>query len=305
MTAFLLRRFVGALWVVAGVAVTVFVILHLTGDPAAVMMPLESTQAEIAAFRHAQGFDRPLYVQFAAFAWNALHGDFGDSLRHGEPALSLTLERVPASLELAFTALSLAVIVAIPAGVVAAVRRNSLADVAARLFSLVGQSTPVYWLAIMLILVFGVQLGWFPVSGIGGLSHLVLPAITLALFSMAKIMRLTRASMLDVLGSDFLRTARAKGVGPLHLIVYHALRNAWLPIITVIGIELGTLLSQAIITETIFAWPGVGRLAVQAIYDRDYPIVEAVVLLSALSFVVINLFVDLAYAALDPRIRYE
>ncbi|HMD01527.1 MAG TPA: ABC transporter permease [Candidatus Baltobacteraceae bacterium] len=305
MTAFLLRRFVGALWVVAGVAVTVFVILHLTGDPAAVMMPLESTQAEIAAFRHAQGFDRPLYVQFAAFAWNALHGDFGDSLRHGEPALSLTLERVPASLELAFTALSLAVIVAIPAGVVAAVRRNSLADVAARLFSLVGQSTPVYWLAIMLILVFGVQLGWFPVSGIGGLSHLVLPAITLALFSMAKIMRLTRASMLDVLGSDFLRTARAKGVGPLHLIVYHALRNAWLPIITVIGIELGTLLSQAIITETIFAWPGVGRLAVQAIYDRDYPIVEAVVLLSALSFVVINLIVDLAYAALDPRIRYE
>jgi peptide/nickel transport system permease protein len=300
-----LRRALGALWVIAGVAVMVFVILHLSGDPATLMMPLESTPAEIARFRHAEGFDRPLWVQFAAFAWNALHGDFGDSLRHGEPALGLTLERVPASAELAFSALVLAVIVAIPAGVVAAVRRNSALDLFARLFALVGQSTPVYWLGIMLILIFGVQLGWFPVSGIGGLSHLVLPAVTLALFSTAKIMRLTRASMLDVLGSDFLRTARAKGVGSLQLILHHALRNAWLPIITVIGLELGTLLSQAIITETIFAWPGIGRLAVQAIYDRDYPIVEVVVLLSAMSFVLINLFVDVAYAMLDPRIRYE
>ena len=302
MTAFLIRRIAG---VVAGVAVVVFIILHLTGDPAAAMMPLESTQAEIAAFRHAQGFDRPLWVQFASFAWNLLHGNFGLSLRHGEPALGLALERVPASAELAVTALVLAVVVAVPAGTVAAVKRNSALDVAARLLALVGQSTPVYWLGIMLILIFGVQLGWFPVSGTGGWQHLVLPAITLAMFTMARIMRLTRGSMLDVLQSDYLRTAVAKGVGSFRLIWHHALRNAWLPIVTAIGIELGTLLSQAIITETIFSWPGIGRLAYQAILDRDYPVVEAVVILGAVSFVVINLVVDLAYAALDPRIRYE
>jgi peptide/nickel transport system permease protein len=305
LTAFLIRRAFGALWVVVGVAVTVFVILHLTGDPAAVMMPLESTPQEIAAFRHNHGFDRPLWLQFVSFAWSALRGDFGDSLRHGEPALGLALERVPASVELAVTAMALAVVVAIPTGIVAAVRRNSLLDVLARVFSLLGQSTPVYWLGIMFILLFGVQLGWFPVSGIGGLKHLVLPAITLGLFSMAKIMRLTRAAMLDILQSDFLRTARAKGVRPLRLILHHALRNAWLPIVTVIGVELGSLLSQAIITETIFGWPGIARLAVQAIYDRDYPIVEVVVLLSAVTFVAINLLVDVLYAALDPRIRYE
>jgi ABC-type dipeptide/oligopeptide/nickel transport system permease component len=195
--------------------------------------------------------------------------------------------------------------VAVPAGTVAAVKRNSALDVAARLLALVGQSTPVYWLGIMLILIFGVQLGWFPVSGTGGWQHLVLPAITLAMFTMARIMRLTRGSMLDVLQSDYLRTAVAKGVGSFRLIWHHALRNAWLPIVTAIGIELGTLLSQAIITETIFSWPGIGRLAYQAILDRDYPVVEAVVILGAVSFVVINLVVDLAYAALDPRIRYE
>ncbi len=305
MTAYLIRRAIGALWVVVGVAVTVFVILHLTGDPAAVMMPLESTPQEIAQFRHNRGFDRPLWLQFGTFAWSALHGDFGDSLRHGEPALGLALERVPASVELALAAISLAVLVAIPAGILAAVRRNSLLDILARVFSLIGQSMPVYWLGIMLILLFGVQLGWFPVSGIGGLKHLVLPAITLGLFSMAKVMRLTRASMLDILQSDFLRTARAKGVLPLRLILHHALRNAWLPIVTVIGVEIGSLISQAIITETIFGWPGIARLAVQAIYDRDYPIVEVVVILAAVSFVAINLLVDVLYAALDPRIRYE
>ena len=300
-----MRRLVGAVWVIFGVAVVVFVILHLTGDPATVMMPPDATAADIAAFRHNHGFDRPLYVQFLAFAGAALHGDFGDSLRHGEPALGLVLERLPATAELTFAALVLAVVVAIPAGTIAAVERNTVADYVARVFSLLGQSTPVYWLGIMLILIFGVQLGWFPVSGIGGLSHLVLPAITLGLFSMAKLMRLTRGAMLDVLHSDYLRTALAKGVRPWRVITHHALRNAWLPIVTQIGLELGTLLSGAIITETIFAWPGIGRLAVQAIYDRDYPLVEVAVLVAAISFVVINLFVDLAYAALDPRIRYD
>jgi peptide/nickel transport system permease protein len=269
------------------------------------MMPLEATAEQVAQFRHEEGFDRPLIVQYGTFMWAALHGNFGDSLRHGEPALGVALERLPASGELALTALALALLVAVPIGILAAVRRNSAIDLGARVFALLGQSAPVYWLGLMLILVFGVQLGWFPVSGIGGVRHLILPAVTLGLFSMAKIMRLTRSAMLDILNSDFLRTARAKGVQPLRLITHHALRNAWIPIVTVIGIELGTLLSQAIITETIFSWPGIGRLAVQAIYDRDYPVVEVIVLISAVSFVVINLAVDLAYAALDPRIRYD
>ncbi len=305
MTAYLIRRLVGALWVLLGVATTVFLVLHLTGDPAAVMMPLEATADQVAQFRHEEGFDRPLIVQYGTFLWALLHGNFGDSLRHGEPALGLALQRLPASGELALTALTLALLIAIPAGILAAVRRNSLLDLGARVFALLGQSAPVYWLGLMLILIFGVQLGWFPVSGIGGVRHLILPAITLGLFSMAKIMRLTRSAMLDILRSDFLRTAQAKGVQPLRLITHHALRNAWIPIVTVIGIELGTLLSQAIITETVFSWPGIGRLAVQAIYDRDYPVVEVVVLIAALSFVLINLAVDLAYAALDPRIRYD
>ncbi len=305
MIAFFVRRVAGTVYVIVGVAVVVFVILHLTGDPAAIMMPLEATKAEIAQFRHLHGFDRPLYVQFGAFAWAALHGDFGDSLRHGEPALALALQRLPATLELAFSAMAIAIVVAVPAGIIAAVWRNSAADYVARVISLIGQSAPVYWLGLMFLLVFGVQLGWLPVSGRGGLEHLILPAMTLGLFSMAKLMRLTRAAMLDILQSDFLRTAAAKGVMPLRLIVHHALRNAWLPIITTIGIEMGTLLSGAVITETVFAWPGIGRLAVQAIYDRDYPVVEVIVLLAAVLFVVINLIVDLAYAALDPRIRYN
>ena len=305
MTAFLVRRAIGAIWVVVGVAVIVFLILHLTGDPAAVMMPPDATTEQVAAFRHNQGFDRPLYVQFGTFAWNALHGDFGNSLRQGEPALGLALERAPASIELAVSALLLAIFVAVPIGVLAALKRNSLIDFAARVFALVGQSAPVYWMGIMLILVFGVDLGWFPVSGIGGISHLVLPTVTLGLFTMAQLMRLTRASMLDVLKSDFLRTARAKGVRPLTLLWHHALRNAWLPIVTVIGTELVALFSQAIITETIFSWPGVARLAVQAIVDRDYPIVEVVVILAALAFVAVNLLVDVLYSVLDPRITYS
>lgn len=305
MIAYVVRRLVGAVVVLAGVGTIVFAILHLTGDPAAVMMPPEATSAEIATFRHEHGFDRPLPVQYVAFALAAAHGDFGTSLRHGEPALGLALQRVPASAELALAALLLALVVAIPAGVVSALRRDGALDLAVRVLSLVGQSMPVYWLGIMLVLVFAVGLGWFPTGGGGAANHLVLPAITLGLFTMAKLMRLTRAAMLDILGSDFLRTARAKGIGSLRLVFHHALRNAWIPIVTVVGIELGTLLSQAIITETIFSWPGIGRLAVQAIADRDYPVVEAIVVLSASSFVALNLLVDLSYVALDPRIRYE
>jgi glutathione transport system permease protein len=305
VTAYLVRRALGALLVLVGAAVVVFVILHLTGDPAVVMMPPEATQAEIEAFRHAEGFDRPLPVQFGTFALSVMHGDLGESLRHHEPALSLALERLPATIELAGTAFILVVLIGLPAGIISALKPRSWWDYIARIIALIGQSAPTYWIGLMLILVFGVRLGWFPVSGIGDWKHLVLPALTLGFFSMAKLMRLTRSAMLDVLSSDYLRTARAKGLAPLRVTLGHALRNAWLPIVTQLGVELGTLLSGAIITETVFAWPGIGRLAVQAVFDRDFPVVEAVVLLAATIFTIVNLGVDLMYAALDPRIRYS
>lgn len=304
MIAYLLRRAIGAVGVLVGVAIVVFVIVHLTGDPAAVMMAPDATAGEIAAFRHAEGFDRPLIVQFGAFALDVLHGNLGESLRHHEPALGIALERLPATIELAGAAFLLVALIALPAGVISAIKPRSIVDYAARIVALVGQSAPTYWIGLMLILVFGVRFGWFPVSGIGGFDHLVLPAVTLGFFSMAKLMRLTRSAMLDVLTSDYLRTARAKGLPPWGILIGHGLRNAWLPIVTQLGIELGTLLSGAIITETVFAWPGIGRLAVQGVYDRDFPVVEAVVLLAATIFTLVNLGVDLLYAALDPRIKY-
>ena len=304
MAAFLARRALGAVWALAGVAIVVFLILHLTGDPAAVMMPPESTQAEIDAFRHAQGFDRPLPVQFASFAFAAAHGDLGVSLRHQEPAMSLALERFPATMLLAGSAFAIVLLVGVPAGVASALRPRTWIDYTARIVALIGQSAPTYWIGLMLILLFAVRLGWVPASGIGDWRNLILPAATLGFFSTAKLMRLTRAAMLDVLTSDYLRTARAKGLTGTRVVLAHALRNAWIPIVTQLGVELGTLLSGAIITETVFAWPGVGRLAVQAVFERDFPVVEAVVLLAATTFVLLNLVVDLLYAALDPRIRY-
>lgn len=305
MATFLVRRLFGAVLVLFGVAVTVFIILHLTGDPALIMLPPEASKADIAAFRHEYGFDKPVVVQFVDFAARAVRGDFGNSIRHGDPAMSEALGRLPATAELAFAALVLACVVAIPAGVIASAKRESPFDYLMRGVSLAGQAAPVYWLGIMLILIFGVQLGWLPIAGRGGWNHLILPTVTLGAFTMARLMRITRSSMLDVSRVDYVRTALAKGLTPIAVTLKHALRNALIPIVTIIGLELGNLLSGAVITETIFSWPGIGRLGVQAIYDRDYPVVEAIVILTAAVFVGLNLLVDVLYAALDPRVTYK
>jgi peptide/nickel transport system permease protein len=249
------------------------------------------------------GFDDPFFVQYGRFLKGALRGDFGQSVRHGEPAFDLVLERMPATLELAGAALLLALCLAIPAGIVSAVRRNSPVDYIATVVALFGQSLPTFWLGIMLILVFSVQFHWLPSSGRGTLQHLVLPAVTLGLFTTARITRLTRSGMLEVLSQDYIRTARAQGVNDPPLVWKHALKNAGIPIVTIVGIELGTLLGGSVITETIFAWPGVGRLSVQAIANRDYPVVQAAVFLLASTFVIVNLLVDVVYTYLDPRIR--
>jgi len=300
---YLLRRLSQSILVLFGVSFVVFFILYLTGDPALVLLPPEASAEDIRRFREAMGFNDPFVVQYGRFLAGALRGDFGQSIRHGEPAFHLVIERMPATFELAGAGLLIALCLAIPAGIISAVRRNTIADYISTVVALLGQSMPTFWLGIMLILVFSVQFNLLPSSGRGGLTHLVLPAITLGLFTTARITRLTRSGMLEVLNQDYIRTARAKGVSNPPIVWKHALKNAAIPIVTIVGIELGTLLGGSVITETIFAWPGVGRLSVQAIYNRDYPVVQAAVFLLATTFVLVNLIVDVVYTYLDPRIR--
>src|SRR5512146_1338652 len=301
MQSYLLRRAWQSLLVLFGVSVVVFLILHLTGDPAALLLPPDATAEDIAKFRTARGFDDPVAVQYVRFLKGAVRGDFGESLRHGEPAMGLVLERLPATFELAGAGLLIALTLAIPAGIVSAVRRNTTVDYGSTVVALLGQAMPTFWLGIMLIRVFSVRLNWLPSSGRGSLEHLILPAITLGLFTTARITRLTRSGMLEVLGQDYIRTARAKGVGERPVVWKHALKNASIPIVTIVG----TVLGGSVITETIFAWPGVGRLSVQAIFNRDYPVVQSAVFLLASTFVIVNLLVDVVYTYLDPRIRYR
>jgi len=303
--SYLLRRLWQSLLVIFGVSVVVFLILHLTGDPAALMLPPDATAEDIAKFRHDMGFDDPVAVQYVRFLKGAVRGDFGQSIRHGEPAMGLVVERLPATFELAGAGLVIALALAIPAGIVSAVRRNTSVDYISTVVALLGQAMPTFWLGIMLILVFSVRVNSLPTSGRGDVEHLILPAITLGLFTTARITRLTRSGMLEVLGQDYIRTARAKGMGEPPVVWKHALKNAAIPIVTIVGIELGTLLGGSVITETIFAWPGVGRLSVQAIFNRDYPVVQSAVFLLASTFVIVNFLVDVVYTYLDPRIRFR
>ena len=305
MKFYLLRRLWQAVLVLFGVSVVVFFILHLTGDPVGLLLPPDASAEDITRFRKAMGFDDPWIVQYTRFLRGALRGDFGESLRHGEPAMTLVLERLPATFQLAGASLLLALCLAIPAGILSAVKRNSAVDYLATVVALTGQAMPTFWLGIMLILVFSVRLNWLPSSGRGDFQHLILPAVTLGLFTTARITRLTRSGMLEVLGQDYIRTARAKGVSEQPVVWKHALKNAAIPIITIVGIELGTLLGGSVITETIFSWPGVGRLSVQAIINRDYPVVQAAVFLLASTFVFLNFMVDVTYTWLDPRIRFR
>ncbi len=303
MKVYLLRRFLQSLLVLLGVSFVVFGILFLTGDPALVLLPPDASIEDVAKFRHQMGFDDPFLVQYGRFLSGALRGNFGQSVRHGEPAFDLVMERMPATFELSGAALVLALCLAIPAGIISAVRRNTVLDYVSTVVALLGQSMPTFWLGIMLILLFSVQFNLLPSSGRGGWEHILLPAVTLGLFTTARITRLTRSGMLEVLNQDYIRTARAKGVANPPVVWKHALKNAAIPIVTIVGIELGTLLGGSVITETIFAWPGVGRLSVQAIYNRDYPVVQAAVFTLAATFVLVNLVVDVLYTYLDPRIR--
>ena len=303
MLGYVIRRLLQTIFVLVGVSVLSFGTLFLSGDPTMLMASESWNQEQISTFRHQMGFDRPWFVQYLDFVGKAVRGDFGVSLRQQQPTIKLIAERMPATLQLAGASMAIAICVGVPLGVGAATRRGSVWDNLLMLGGLLGQSLPVFWLGLLMILVFAVGLGWFPVAGTGGPQYLVLPVVTLGMFSTAYIARMTRSSMLEVLGRDYVRTARAKGLARNKVVVGHALRNALIPLVTVIGLQFGALLGGAVITETIFAWPGVGRLTIQAIQSKDLPLVQACVLLLAVIFVVVNLVVDLLYAYLDPRIR--
>jgi len=303
---YFLRRLLLTVPVLLGVATLVFSLLHLVpGDPAQAMLGEGATPAEVADLRARLGLDQPIYRQYLRFMGGAVRGDLGRSFRTKQPVGEAIVERLPATVELAVSAMVVAVLVAIPLGIVAAVHAGRWVDHTATTSALIGISVPAFWLGPLLAIVFSVSLGWFPVSGRGTLAHLVLPAITLGAPLAAVLTRITRASVLEELGEIYVVAARARGASRMRAIVGHAVRNGLIPIVTVVGLQTGAVLTGAVITETIFAWPGVGRLLVQSIGFRDYPLVQGCILFIAAAYVSMNLLVDMAYGFLDPRIRYE
>jgi len=303
---YLLSRLTTAVFVIAGVITLVFFFLHLIpGDPIDVMIGETAQSADKEALRHALGLDLPLYQQFIRYWQGLLTLDFGTSIHSGRAISDLLIERIPATVELGMAALFLALVIAIPLGVVAALRPKTFLDFGAMGFALFGVSIPNFWLGPLFILVGALWLGWFPVSGREGLASLVLPALTLGTALAAILSRMIRSALLEVIGEEYIRTARAKGLAEWRVIVVHGLGNALLPIVTLLGLQLGAVLGGAVITETVFAWPGIGWLTVEAIQQRDYPVVQATVLCISLSYVLVNLATDLLYAWIDPRIRLQ
>lgn len=311
MHAYIIRRCLQSLVVFGAILVIVFLMLQITGDPAAVLMPLDASEADIQAFRQEMGLDKPLYVQFARFVFGGpktkgvIRGDFGFSYRHEIPAMGLVLEHFPNTVLLAVTAVLIAMCIAIPTGVLSAVFRNSWIDYACSVIAMFGQSMPNFWLGLLLILFFAVSLRWLPTSGFEAWYYIILPAFTAGLYATARIMRVVRSQMLEVLSMDYVRTARSKGLAEGVVVFRHALKNAAIPVVTLLGLELGILLGGTVVTEAVFAWPGVGYLVVDAISNQDYPVVQAAVALLAFVFVGVNLLVDILYAWLDPRISYS
>lgn len=319
MIVYLVRRVGQSLLAVMAMAVLVFLGVFFIGNPVDVLVSPEASQAQIAATVERLGLDRPLYEQFGIFVWNALHGDLGTSFVYGRPALEIILDRLPATLELALVALALSVGIGIPLGVWAGLRPHGIAGRTIMGGSILGFSLPNFWQGMLLILVFAVLLGWLPAGGRGetteflgmqvsfltwdGLSHLILPAINLALFKMSLIIRLARANTREVCMQDYVKFARAKGLSPRRVVLVHVLKNIMIPVVTIIGLELGSMVAFAIVTETVFAWPGIGKLLIDSINLLDRPVIVAYLMLTVLIIVGINLLVDVIYSALDPRIR--
>ena len=306
MHRYLIRRLLLTIPVLLGVATLVFSLIHfIPGDPAQAMLGEGAAPEDVAQLRERLGLDRPLLVQYGSFLQGLVRGDLGVSLRNDQPVLQQILERMPATAELAFASMAVAVLIALPLGIIAAVWRGTAVDFGAMTLSLVGISVPNFWLGPLLAIVFAVELGWLPVGGRGTLAHLVLPAVTLGAALAAILARMTRASLLEELREPYVLAARAKGVSRTRAVLHHAFRNSLIPIVTILGLQFGVVLTGAVITETIFAWPGIGRLLIQSISFRDYPTVQGCVLLIAVTYVGVNLITDLTYGFLDPRIRVD
>ena len=303
MVRAILRRLGHAAISIVGASMVIFVISRLSGDPTALLVPPDAPPSAAAALRSALGLDLPIWRQYLIFAARALHGDFGQSYRWQMPALTLVLDRLPATIELAMAGLVVSVALAVPLGVLSAVHRGGLLDHAARLFALLGQAMPAFWVGLLLILLFAVQLDWLPAFGRGGLSHLVLPAVALGWYPVAAQTRIVRSAMLDVLDSDYIRLGRSLGTPERTLVWKYAFRNAAVPLVTMLGVYFASMLGGAFVVEVIFAWPGLGRTVVEAVFSRDFPVVQAGVLFTAVLFVLSSLLVDLSYGLIDPRTR--
>lgn len=323
MGTFIARRLIQSVIVLVGVTLISFVSLQIGGDPTYLFVSERASAEEIQMVREALGFDRPLHVQYLSYLWDVLHLEFGNSLSYRQPAMGIVLGALPATVELTVAAMLFAILLAIPFGVFAALYRGTPVDGGIMTLAMFGQSIPSFWLGIMMILFFGLYLSWFPISGhvpfllplVQGdwgtafanlpraLYHLALPAVAVGFYSLSRNARLVRSSMLEVLGQDYVRTARSKGLSERSVVVHHALRNAWLPVVTMIGLEFGFLLGGVVVIETVFSWPGIGRLVFNAINQRDIPVVQAAVIVLSLIFVALNLIVDLIYARIDPRVK--
>lgn len=306
MAKYLAKRLAQSLIAILGITVVVFVILHLTGDPVELMVSPTTSREQMDILRQEMGFNDPLPQQYLRFLKGAVVGDFGTSYYYNEPAMRVVMERVPATLELAVAALAIAVVLGIPAGVLSAVKRNSLSDGVIRVLALLGQCLPAFWLGIMLIMAFSVNLGWLPTGGNSeGWRSLIMPAFTLGLFSAATICRLLRSNMIEVLGKEYIDVARAKGLRGSVVVMKHAFKNAFSSILTMLGMQFASLLGGSVITETVFAWPGIGRLVIQSIQSSDFAVVECIVFLLAVVFVIINFVVDVLYSVINPRVRLQ
>ena len=303
MQGYVVGRLIQAAAALLGVTAVAFLLVSLSGDPAFILLSPEAGEEQRAAFRKIYGLDRPLPLQYARYVGHVVRGDFGSSFAQGRRAIIVVLERVPATLILTAAAVALGIGMGIPAGVIAAVKANRAVDRAVMALVLLGQSVPTFWLGLVMIRIFAVNLRWLPVSGYGTALHLAMPAVVLGLYLAALLARVTRSEMVEALTQDYVRTARAKGLSETAVTIAHALKNALLPIVTLIGLQLGALLGGAVITETVFAWPGIGTLVLDAILRKDYPVVLAAVELVAAAFIVINMSLDLFYGLLDPRVR--
>lgn len=305
MSTYIIRRLFQGILTFLGVSLLVFVMGRMTGDPTRLLVPETATEEQRQAVRESLGLDKPIMVQYGMFLFNLAQGDLGRSYLQRTEVTELVLSRMPATLQLALVSIVLSIIISIPIGVFVALKRNTVWDLFGSGLALLGQATPNFWLGMLLIIIFGVELKILPISGRGTPQHIILPAVTLALASVGYFVRLMRSSMLDVLGQDYMRTAKSKGATNTAILFQHGLKNALIPVITMMGMQFGNILTGAFIVETVFAWPGIGRLGVNSLFERDFPVIQGVIVLSSAVFVLSNLLVDILYSVLDPRIRME